>query len=105
MGDKARPIMRDFIKKTATEEQMIFYGWDINGDALYCREAYRDAAAALHHLKNVGSCIGAILAAGVAKLDSISITGPAAELAKVKPDTEKLGTKYFAIHSGFQQYA
>lgn len=103
--DKARPILHDFVQKTATEEQMIFYGWDIDGDILHCREAYRDGAGVVHHLKNVASCIGRLIAAGVAKLDSISIIGPAAELAKVKPDTEKLGTKYFVIHSGFQQYA
>ena len=90
--DKARPIMAEFVKRTATEDGMIFYGWDIDGDTLNCREAYLDGAAANKHLENVGSCIGDLLAEGVAKLDSIAITGPAAELEKVKPGTEKLGT-------------
>lgn len=103
--DKARPIMAEFVRRTATEGRMVFYGWDIDGDTLYCREGYRDGDAANAHLKNVGSCIGDLLAEGVAKLSSITIHGPAAELEKVKPGTEKLGTKYYAIHSGFQQYA
>ena len=89
--DKARPIMADFVRKTSKETGMIFYGWDISGDKLYCREAYRDADAALVHLDNVASSITDLLAEGVAKLDSISIVGPAAELEKLKPDTESLG--------------
>jgi len=103
--DKARPIMAEFVRRTATEDGMIYYGWDINGDTLHCREAYLNGDAANKHLENVGSCIGEILAEGVAKLDSITIHGPAAQLEKVKPGTHKLGTKYFAVHSGFQQYA
>jgi len=103
--DKARPIMAEFVRKTGTEKRMVFYGWDIDGDTLHCREGYRDGAAANAHLENVGGCIGELLAEGVAKLDSITIHGPAAELEKVRPGTEKLGTKYYAIHSGFQQYA
>ena len=90
--DKARPIMAEFVRRTGTEGRMVFYGWDIDGDTLYCREGYRDGDAANAHLKNVGSCIGELLAEGVAKLNSITIHGPAAELEKVKPGTEKLGT-------------
>ena len=96
--DKARPIMAEFVKRTATEERMIFYGWDINGDTLHCREAYLDGAAVNKHLENVGSCIGELLAEGVAKLDTIAIHGPAAELEKVKPGTEKLGTCFVCAH-------
>lgn len=103
--DKARPIMAEFVRRTGTEGRMVFYGWDIDGDTLYCREGYRDGDAANAHLKNVGTCLGELVAEGVAKLNSIAIHGPAAELEKVKPGTEKFGTKYYAIHSGFQQYA
>ena len=95
---KARPIMAEFVKRTATEDGMIYYGWDINGDTLYCREAYLDGAAVKKHLENVGSCIGELLAEGVAKLDKIAIHGPAAELEKVKPSFEKLGTCFVCVH-------
>ena len=88
---KARPIMAEFIQRTSKETGMIYYGWDISGDKLYCREAYRDADAALVHLDNVGSSITDLLAEGVAKMDSISIHGPAAELEKLKPSTESFG--------------
>ena len=52
-----------------------------------------------------GACIQAILAEGVAILDSISIHGPADQLELVKPGTEALGTKYYATDGGFSKYA
>jgi len=99
--DKAKPIMADFVKKTKSEKGCIYYGWTVCGDKLYCREAYVDGAAVNEHLKNVGSCIGAILADGICKLDSIEIHGPAKELEVCKPGTKDLGTAYFEVDSGF----
>ena len=65
----------EFVEKTNNEAGCIYYGWTIDGDKLFCREAYVDGAAANAHLANVGSCIGAILAEGVCTLDSINIMG------------------------------
>ena len=45
-----------------------------------------------------------LLADGVATLDSIEIHGPSDQLEIVKPGTEALGTKYFAIDSGFSKF-
>jgi len=95
----AKPIMDEFVEKTKAETGCCYYGWTLQGDKLFCREAYTDGDAVLAHLKNVGECIEKLLA-GPAKLDSIEIHGPASELAKVKEATEKLGTEYFEIDSG-----
>lgn len=95
--EKARPIMANFVKKTATEGRMVFYGWDINGDKLHCRESYRDGDAANSHLANIASDIGELLAEGVATMDSITIHGPAAELEKVKPGTQEFGTCHICV--------
>ena len=102
--DKAKPIMEDFVARTKTEAGCVYYGWVREGNTLKCREAYVDGEAVNAHLANVGECIGAILAEGVAKLDSINIQGPAAQLEIVKPGTEALGTKYFATDGGFSKY-
>jgi len=56
------------------------------------------------HLEVVGSCIGAILAEGVATLDEIFIQCPASEVDVVKPGTKDLGTAYFEVHSGFSKF-
>ena len=102
--DKAKPIMEEFIAKTKTEEGCIYYGWVRAGNTLKCREAYVDGAAVNAHTENVGALIQAILADGVATLDSITIQGPADQLEIVKPGTEALGTKYFATDGGFSKY-
>ena len=101
---KAKPIMEDFIARTKTEAGCVYYGWVKEGNTLKCREAYVDGDAVNAHLANVGECIQAILAEGVAKLDSINIQGPAAQLEIVKPGTEALGTKYYATDGGFSKY-
>ena len=49
-------------------------------------------------------CIKVLLADGVATLDTIEIHGPSDQLEIVKPGTEALGTKYFAIDSGFSKF-
>jgi len=102
--EKAKPIMDEFVTKTKTEAGCVYYGWTKVDDKLFCRESYADGDAVNAHLENVGPCIQAILAEGVATLDSIQIHGPAAELEKVKPGTEALGTKYFEVDSGFSKY-
>ena len=95
--------MDEFVEKTSKEPGCVYYGWTMMGDKLFCREAYVDGDAVLAHLGNVGPCIEAILD-GPASLDEISIHGPQAELAKVKPETEALGTRYFEQDGGFQKY-
>lgn len=98
--DAAKPIMEEFVTKTRTEAGFTYYGWTKCENSLVCREAYKNGEAVLAHLDNVGACIGKLLD-GPAELAEISIHGPQAELDKVKEATEKLGTKYFAYHSGF----
>ena len=102
--EKAKPIMEKFIARTKNEPGCLYYGWVRDGNQLKCREGYQNGAAVNANLENVGSCIQAILAEGVASLDSLNIHGPAAELEAVKPGTEALGTKYFATDGGFSKY-
>ena len=102
--EKAKPVMEDFVEKTKSEDGCVYYGWVRDGDKLKCREGYVDGAAINAHLANVGDCIQAILAEGVASLDSINIQGPADQLELVKPGTKDLGTKYYATDGGFSKY-
>jgi quinol monooxygenase YgiN len=44
-----------FVEKTRNEEKNLFYGFTINGDEIFCREAYTDAEGVLLHLDNVGA--------------------------------------------------
>lgn len=46
-----------FVEKTASEEKNLFYGFSVNGDEVFCREAYTDADGLLVHLDNVGALL------------------------------------------------
>ena len=102
--EEAKPVMSDFVRKTRTEAGCLYYGWTLTGNKLKCREGYFDGNSVNVHLANVGDAIKALLADGVATLDSIEIHGPSDQLEIVKPGTEALGTKYFAIDSGFSKF-
>jgi quinol monooxygenase YgiN len=99
--EKAEPIMADFVEKTKSEKGCVYYGWTRVGDKLKCREAYVDGQAVNDHLTNVGDCITALLAEGVATLDNIEIDCTANGINVVKPGTEALGTTYYTIDDGF----
>ena len=63
-----------------------------------------DAAGVLAHLDNVGPLVGKMLEAA-ATLDKIELHGPPAEMDKCKDTMNGFGTTYWAIDSGFQNFA
>merc|ERR1711977_816863 len=56
---------------TRNEKGCMYYGWTIQGDKLFCREAYVDAAAVQAHLDNIVPSVGEMLDSGAASLDKI----------------------------------
>lgn len=87
-----------FIVKTSSEPDNLFYDFTINGDELFCREAYRGAQGALAHLENVGAPLGELLK--VADLIRLEIHGPATELEKLKSPLANLKPAWFARQCG-----
>ncbi len=45
-----------FVKKTAIEKENLFYSFSINGDEVFCREAYESAKAILAHQTTWATC-------------------------------------------------
>src|SRR5438477_5335698 len=77
-----RSAMPAFVEKTSTEEKNLFYGFTINGDEVFCREAYADADGVLKHLDNVSALLAEALK--IADLIRIELHGPANELDKLR---------------------
>src|ERR1700751_5075771 len=67
-----------FVKKTANEKAMLFYEFSLNGDEVFCREAYQNAEGLLAHLDNVGALLAEMLT--MANLTRLEVTGPADDL-------------------------
>jgi len=86
-----------FVQKTATEQQNVFYDFTINGDELFCREAYLSAEGLLAHLDNVGAPLAELLK--VADLVRLEVHGPAEELQKLKQPLAHLKPEFFELVS------
>lgn len=56
--DQIKKSLPQFVERTAAEKGNLFYEFSMNGDELFCREAYLDADGLLAHLDNVGALLG-----------------------------------------------
>ena len=56
-----KAILPEFAAKTRNETGNLFYEFTINGDEVFCREAYVNAEALLAHLDNVSAMLAQAL--------------------------------------------
>lgn len=91
--EPAKAAFSQFIEKTATEQENLFYGFTVNGDEILCREAYESADGLLAHLENVAAPLLEMLK--VADLIRIEVHGPAEELEKLKAPMAHLNPAWF----------
>ena len=84
-----------FVDKTASEAKNLFYGFTINGDEVFCREGYTDAAGVLAHLDNVGALLAEVLK--IADLIRVELHGPAQELDKLREPLAHLNPAWFVL--------
>ena len=84
-----------FVEKTATEKDNLFYGFSVNGDEIFCREAYESAEGVLAHLDNIGALLAEMLT--MADLVRVELHGPAEELNKLKAPLAHLNPAWFTI--------
>ena len=80
--EAAKALLPRFVAKTASEPLCVYYEFTINGDVVFCREAYRGAEGTLAHLENVGAILAEMLQ--ISAVERLEIHGPAAELEKLK---------------------
>ena len=90
-----RKSLPQFVEKTGTEKGNLFYEFTLNGDELFCREAYENAEGLLAHLDNVGALLAETLTN--ADLTRLEIHGPAAELEKLKKPLAHLSPVFFEL--------
>lgn len=89
-----KAALPQFVAKSAAEEKCLFYGFTVNGDEVFCREAYADADGLLFHLENVFELLSnALLIAEVVRFE---VHGPGAELEKLRGALSHLNPTWFA---------
>jgi len=83
------------VEKTATEKDNLFYGFSVNGDEIFCREAYESAEGVLAHLDNIGALLAEMLT--MANLVRVELHGPVEELNKLKAPLAHLNPVCFTL--------
>ena len=96
--DEIKASLPGFLSKTATEKGNLYYDFTLNGDLLFCREAYVDAAAVLAHLANVGPLLQEFLK--IADVTRLEIHGPAVELKKLEAPFAPFNPTLFTCQTG-----
>lgn len=99
--DAARVLLREFVAKTGAEEKVIYYEFTIDGDEVFCREAYVGADGLLAHLTNVSAVLDKMLA--ISTLTRLEIHGPAVELEKLKGPLGDLNPRWFIYECGVKR--
>jgi quinol monooxygenase YgiN len=96
--EAAKALLPAFIEKSTAEEKSLCYDFTINGDEIFCREAYVGAEGALTHLSNVGALLGEMLK--LADLTRLEIHGAAEELAALKAPLAEFKPAWFIRECG-----
>lgn len=93
--DAVKASLPRFVEKTATEKQNLFYEFSMNGDELFCREAYENAESLLAHIDNVGGLLAELFE--IADVIRLEVHGPAEELAKLRKPLTHLNPAFFEL--------
>jgi quinol monooxygenase YgiN len=96
--EEAKALLPDFVARTSTETTCDYYDFTISGDTIFCREAYRDAEAALAHVANVDAPLKTLLS--ISDMVRLELHGPAEELEKLKEPLAALNPTYFTYAAG-----
>jgi len=99
--EAARALLPKFVEKTNSEPNCIFYQFTINGDVVFCREAYAHAEGALAHLQNVGDILAEMLK--VSDLIRLELHGPEQELEKLRGPLADLKPEWFVYETGLRK--
>jgi quinol monooxygenase YgiN len=90
-----------FIEKVSKEKGNLYYEFTMNGDEVFCREAYVGAAGLLAHLANVGAELAEIFK--IATLARLEVHGPADELDQLRGPLAHMSPAWFVLEVGVRR--
>ena len=96
-----KSLCEQFVSKTQSEENCLYYGFSFDGNKVFCREGYLNAEALLEHLENVGSLLEQALQ--IATIARLEVHGPESELAKLREPLAALNPQFFTLEFGFRK--
>ncbi len=96
--EAAKAILRRMVENTMPEAKCLYYDFTINGDEVFCREAYIGADGLLEHISSVNPILSEFLQ--IADVTRVELHGPAEELEKLKEPMAALNPTYFVHECG-----
>ena len=95
---EAKNLLRQMVARTSTEQANLFYDFTINGDVVFCREAYIEAEGLLKHIESIGPILAEFLK--ISEVLRVEIHGTHANLEKLKGPLAKLNPEWFEFECG-----
>ena len=96
--EAAKAFLRRMVENTLPEAKCLYYDFTINGDEVFCREAYIGADGLLEHIASVNPILSEFLQ--IADVIRVELHGPAEELEKLKEPMAALNPTYFVHDCG-----
>jgi quinol monooxygenase YgiN len=95
---EARKLLGEMVARTASETANLYYDFTINGDVVFCREAYVGAEGLLKHLDNVGPVLAEFLK--IAEVLRVEVHGARAHLDQLRGPLANLNPEWFVLECG-----
>ena len=95
---EAKELLRRMVAQTLPETANVYYDFTINGDVVFCREAYVGAEGLLAHVENIGPLLAEFLKIG--ELFRIEVHGARVQLEKLRGPLADLKPEWFAFECG-----
>jgi len=95
---EAKDLLRQMVARTLTESANLYYDFTINGEVVFCREAYVGAEGLLAHVENVGPLLAQFLK--IANILRLEVHGTHSELEKLKSPLADLKPEWFVFECG-----
>ena len=95
---EAKKLLSQMVAQTSPETANLYYDFTINGDVVFCREAYLEAEGLLKHVENVGPILAEFLK--IAEVLRVEIHGARTDLEKLKGPLANLKPEWFVFECG-----
>jgi len=97
-----KALLPRFEETTRPDSKNLYYEFTLNGDVVFCREAYADAEAALQHCQSVGPLIEEALK--VSDLMRLEIHGSEEDIERLRRSPlADLNPEWFVKLSGLER--
>lgn len=96
--ERAQGLLQEMVKRTRTEPGNLYYDFTLNGDVIFCREAYVGAEGMIRHLENVSGPVGEMLK--IADLIRVELHASQENIEKLKGPLAGLNPEWFVFQVG-----